>query len=664
MKLNLQNLFKVALRRSVSLQVTTPRICSRYKHKSTLGRSYVLMEDGVEITELPWIVKRLEAFELPSIKTADSNTSSNKNNHSNNKKGFKYSNNNNNSNNNKIIVKWDEVLFRMLQDCTTAEQIIKLLEIGEGEVTGETATATVTTLQSSTQQDLNSLLQPVILQQLCESIIKDIKTLSNQSIISLIGCCLSSKLLGKELTEAVEEELEGRVVLSYFSVNQLCSLLTSLSESTHADPELIKVFWIHLGNRFGDINESNIGNVFKVLRNLPPDSRYLVKMVDKQLQVCCSRLQADDISTISTQLCLLNYYSGRTFSLLGRWLYANVHNLNTAGMVAVLGLYNHFNVTDNNLQKALEKFVSAFARRTVRGGNLTTPRTLLRMAADFCNNRRFASPVILDAIASDFAHPSSLSHYDLMDGLTVLKSFGQLSYLPSNSPSFFQATEQWLELHLNHLNLPNLLELLASFIYIERYPVNFVDRVLNTHTPAFLIELDDSSLRNKASRHLLEIQASYLLEFPTRSFITLVHNNSLNLSLTWISGRAYKFQKEMAVVMRAVMGYDNFIHVHVPRNTPHLINFEFTVDQNKDVLKENVKNIDATKHAVLLVMPEHTTLAGALMGEHVMKKRHLEKLGYVTVLLSYEEMMWKCKSLGQRVSHLRSILKPYINLQP
>ena len=49
--------------------------------------------------------------------------------------------------------------------------------------------------------------------------------------------------------------------------------------------------------------------------------------------------------------------------------------------------------------------------------------------------------------------------------------FGQLSYLPSNSYEFFRATELWVEHHLNDINLPDLLELLASFVYIERFVV-------------------------------------------------------------------------------------------------------------------------------------------------------------------------------------------------
>ena len=78
--------------------------------------------------------------------------------------------------------------------------------------------------------------------------------------------------------------------------------------------------------------------------------------------------QADDIASISEDLCLLNHYSSNTSSLIGRWLYANVHKLNTAQMTKVLGLFNHFNFADSNFMKALEKFVVAFAKRTVRGG--------------------------------------------------------------------------------------------------------------------------------------------------------------------------------------------------------------------------------------------------------------------------------------------------------
>lgn len=68
----------------------------------------------------------------------------------------------------------------------------------------------------------------------------------------------------------------------------------------------------------------------------------------------------------------------------------------------------------------------------------------------------------------------------------TLRAFGQLNYSPPNSASFFAAIEDVLSSKFTEFDPAALVELLASFVYIERFPVNFIG---NIFTPHFVMQI-------------------------------------------------------------------------------------------------------------------------------------------------------------------------------
>ncbi|ESN97247.1 hypothetical protein HELRODRAFT_193319 [Helobdella robusta] len=614
--------------------------------RSTLGQSFVLVQDGIEITELPWVVKRLGPSEFML-----------------NGK-FNVENAPYDSNELRLHDDHDLAFARMLQECNSVKQVFQLLEVPGETVTSQSAAFALCRICSLKNkggtEDIDSFIRKAILNELCDTVVKDIKHLPNQTLISLVRCCVSVNNYEQSFIESVNEEVERRIGSSTFTVSDLCELITCMSESVRSDVNTLKMCWIHLGMKFNDINEKNIVEVFQVLRNITPEFRYMLRLADKQLQTCWWKLVAKDISSICKNLCLLNFYSGRTLSSFGKWMYANVHTLDDDSMKHILGMYSHFNYSDSNVITSLEKFISAFSRRTARGKNPPDllNRVLMSMAANFCKRRRLISTSILDSIAADFTlvHQSG---YDLREGLSVLKSFGQLGYIPSSTSSseFFSAAEHWTQQKLNRIPFSDLLELLASFVYIERFPVNFVDRVLNA-------QIKDPIVRQRACRHLLEIQASYLLEFPTRRYLSLFEKDALKISLTWMDGRLYKFHKDVGALLKDLLVSDIANECQIPRNTPHLINYELMIDAHENVAgRDSFARTGDGRVALLLMMPECYSNGWVLMGEFSMKRRHLVKLGYAVVMVQYELFSWKNRSTTEKINYLKSLLTPYVKLK-
>lgn len=282
---------------------------------------------------------------------------------------------------------------------------------------------------------------------------------------------MSSRCYDDKFVERVKDEAETRIGDGIFTISELCSLILTLSEHIRGDVNTTRNVWIHLGSRYKEINEENIALVYGTMRNVTPEFRYLWRVLDKQLQSCWWKLSASDVGTVAQQLVLGNYQSSQTLSVFGKWLFTNVHQVKDAEMKDVLALYTHFNFSDTNIVNALERYVNAKVG--------VIDKTLIAMLMDYCCQKRFLSTCIFDAVARDFQ--ASAAVYRPLEVTFTLRAFGILNYLPPNSAELFATVENVLSNIFAEVDPALLLELLASFVFLERFPVNFISSVFAPH---------------------------------------------------------------------------------------------------------------------------------------------------------------------------------------
>ena len=92
---------------------------------------------------------------------------------------------------------------------------------------------------------------------------------------------------------------------------------------------------------------------------------------------------------------------------------------------------------------------------------------------------------MLSLCVGDFE--SNSSRYEPHELLYTLRAYGYLNYVPPNSSQFFSAIEKVLMSKFAEFDAPSMLELLVSFVYIERFPVNFLGHVFSPH---FLMQIN------------------------------------------------------------------------------------------------------------------------------------------------------------------------------
>ena len=73
------------------------------------------------------------------------------------------------------------------------------------------------------------------------------------------------------------------------------------------------------------------------------------------------------------------------------------------------------------------------------------------------------------------------TRYELHELVYTLRAFGQLNYVPPNSGAFFGAVERILMSKFPEFDATSILELLLSFVYVERFPLNFVGHIFSPH---------------------------------------------------------------------------------------------------------------------------------------------------------------------------------------
>ena len=82
-------------------------------------------------------------------------------------------------------------------------------------------------------------------------------------------------------------------------------------------------------------------------------------------------------------------------------------------------------------------------------------------------------------IVGDFE--TNASRYEPHELFYTLRAYGQLNYVPPNSCAFFGAIERTLMSKFSKFDAASILEMLVSFVYIERFPVNFLRHIFSPH---------------------------------------------------------------------------------------------------------------------------------------------------------------------------------------
>lgn len=424
------------------------------KERKILSHSTILLQDGLEIHEIPLIMKRITGSEFPIMKTLSSPVDIRRETEA-------------------------ESSFKLqLRDCSTMRQVLKLLEVPSVSVTSYAAAFALQRLSNlvlvSDDGDVHSFVQKAVLSELCDTVLREIKTLSAEALFGLIESSLNVDFFDEVFHDSLEHEVERRIGDSCFTIENIC-LAIRLYSLPKADEVMLEDLWVHLSNRHSDINEANIVMIYDILPMMSPRHKFMYKILDKCMKHCWWKLTGSDVATVSKTLAMCNHQSPGTLTSFGRWMFLNVHTLQDKDLIDIMTAFSHFNFFEPHMIQALERYLDVKAEREVS-------KTLIAQVMEYFRNQRYLSPRILGAVARDFI--ASGEKYTEKQILYALRPYGHFQYTPSQAGQFFRKVEEVLMTRFNDFDPYSMLELLVSFVYLQRLPLNFVSKVFTPHYQA------------------------------------------------------------------------------------------------------------------------------------------------------------------------------------
>lgn len=592
--------------------------------RNVLSTSTILSQDGLEIQELPVLVRLLDKNMVP------------------------FSNHSYTGEHIRPMTAEDENFQNLLQRCMSVTDVFKLLEIPLEKVTGYSASAALQRMaelqkMNKDWDDLPSFIRTAVMNELYDTVTKDVAQLSNDTLFSLVSCYVDMENFGPACASAVNAEIEKRMVEEKFEINELCGLSDTLQSSDRGDKELINTVWVFIGNHYKDVTEHNIS---LVLSSLPASHKSLLKVFGKQLHRVWWKMKGREIAACLSSVVQLNSLQMTMMTDCARWLFLSVHEVTDAQLATIVGAYIHFQVSDANLITSLERFVPA------RGSKVDI--TLLGLVQEYCRARRYFSPTILESAADHFCQNGD--SYSSLQIFTILRPFGQLGYLPKDSGKFLFKVELLLNKHFASFSPQQISELLCSFAFVERIPLNFIQKVL---TPSFLGKVKDAEKPRETGVWLELLQSAVMLE--TRG-VRVPCLYKLEAGPTWRDDRIHMLQSRLGETLGLLLGDDDMAKLRVfAPNTIHSVDAELHVSTEGLPVKPGSGSTDTCrKVAILLLVPEHFCVNSRhLLGRFAMRRRHLKKLGYTVIEVLDSEFL-PLSSTG-RVNYLREKLQHVID---
>ncbi|KAL3836287.1 hypothetical protein ACJMK2_021724 [Sinanodonta woodiana] len=626
-------------------RVFTPLLCpitckstdKSVDKKSILTRSTTIIQDRLDIQEMPVIVCRMDDFVFPLIK----------------KTGKKEP---------KILTEDDKTFKADLQKCMSVEEVFKKLEVPADRVTGYSAAFTLLQICKlkhckADSKDLDSFISKAVMNELYDTVSEKISSLSNDIIISLASCYLSSDTFKKKCVLKINEEIEKRIGDSSFEILELSQLSVSFaSVSDVVAVQMVANVWVHIGNRSSEIDHTNIAQMYKVLPS-GKQFKYLIKLLDKQFAESFWKLQGNEIIDILSQMIRLQS-SGKNLVHIQKWINIHIHELGQDEFIQIISAFIHFKHYDEVFIRALERFVQA------KADMLGTD--LLSMITEYFRSHRHLSTLVMDKAMKHFVKHGHI--YSPLQLYAILRPFGYLNYLPKDSFEFLKKVEQVIKEKFHEIDCPELVEILTSFVFLNRIPVNFARFLFCQSFFGKVKGIANESQRLKTEYFLELLQMGYKYEsnviFPLEYHFALPRQRQQIFTIP-----PFIYSKVSGIL-------DGLVGVGMHRDVPLSINnlktswnLDFVVCLNNSgecVYPEKYTNDDnITRLIILVVPPEYYCVnTGHLLGEQATFVRWLKKLNWKVIMLQLDSQYRFVNIFPERSIYkfLRKELEKYKNV--
>lgn len=604
---------------------------------ASLGQTVVLIQQGAEIQELPVIMRKFgqdDVVSLCSNKSQIDNVTSNRNvNFKKPCKLFSQSTTDDNANESNFVnpVTDPDSIIQRLDACQSRKEMFEVIDsVPEDELASEIVIFALDKLMRT--ETLEGLRYLEDANETYEKLLVSLCTIAdNRTLLDSLGQFSMYANMAKTI-DRICAELLIRNADGCLSVIDICeSIDTFIICNRFSDAEK---FWAGISDQEKEINTANIKFVYEVLPKLKISRRMVLGVLERKIIDIYSQLSPDAVCKIMDALkdCKV-VHSARTFRSISAWLSLNIHNVNEQQLESIIHAFTRLAYTDQQIEKALERYVKAKATKI-------KAQTLIVEILRHVNRFRILNPFVLNGCSEYLIMNSNIIEPGYIRDMIC--SFGTLNYQPLTSVNFWKTVEKYLEKHFDRLTPRHVLDIMLNCVYLEVYPINFVDRIFN---PYFLDLIHSQTPMEylPSIRNDLKIFDT-ALTLECSSYRGPMLPRDTHARPMWTENRIKRIVNDISDQIALIAGGDDrFTKMTVPQQLPfsaiYLIDILFHPPGLGRFWNFNTFQDRNVYVATLIHLPEHYDSTGRyLIGSQSMRIRHLRKIGLKVVTLKYETL--------------------------
>lgn len=525
-----------------------------------------------------------------------------------------------------------DTIIKLLEKCETGDSVLQLIgSLPENELEPDALVFALEKLLRIESMQKLKCLETANEQyhQLLDGVCRVCDTTILLNILRQLQCMLCMN----QSIDQLCDEILARCADGCLSVMEICEAVHRFVECQRFDGA--EKFWSGLSDAAADqhINENNIKFVFEILPKLKVSRRMVVGILDRRIIEVFPLLKPDAVADIMEAIreCRNGGHTNCTLKAITRWLNVNIHAVNETHLEQIVHCMTALSYTDADFESAIERYVKAKAIKI-------KSQTLIVEMLKHVNDFRLLNTHILNGCSEFFIKESE--NIDPGYIRDIVCPFGTLCFQPFNTMKFWQTIETYLHENFNKIPIAHIVDIMLATVYLELFPVNFIDRVFNRHFMHLLhsttpmnelpmvrekIKLLDIALTLESTAYkgpLLPRQIGNQVNIENR--VKRIINDNMDVITTVAGGTTSYSTYCMPHQLPECTLYAIDILFHPPGFS--LLNYNKTKDRNVLV-------------AALIHLPEHYDASGSyLIGEQQMRIRHLRHIGLKVVSLQYTQL--------------------------
>lgn len=422
------------------------------------------------------------------------------------------------------------------------------------------------------------------------------------------------------------DELLLRVIDNKLSIEQLCDFATHLTDnkSDRKYSETIDKLWVGFVGKETEINETNIVEIFKIVPGLKMSKKTILTLLEQKFTDLWSKIKPPVMEEILNTFAEEKYYSLQSFVVIGTWLYKNIHALDEDALLDTITKLTRLNYTDDQVEKAIEKYMK------LKGSKIKS-HVLIVGVLNYCMHFQIRNEHILNSCSEYFLRYSSDVPPNFLK--SFIYPFGFLCYKSKKNLEFWTEAEKVADEKFGKITADDMSSIILSFIYAGQYPLQLVSKILSAE---YLLKVKKSETMKKL--HLVDTALSLECENYTGPLLPKDQWSKPITQDARIKNIVAKITDSLIFIAESNDKLSTGVLIpYIYSDETYLIDVMLhPAGLGSSTFNWKLKSAKNENTAILIHLPDHYCSDNEqLIGPQVMRKKHLKLLGMKVVSLKY-----------------------------